>query len=119
MPGRERWWRRAHRRVGAVLVPSGGSGADNAATAAAWAQTDAARQQLAPPGITTTALPVGSRDTDMIAHIDAPENAPATPALDGVQAGVGEVLADDLSRQVRGALAGGAEALYPSRAAVA
>jgi NAD(P)-dependent dehydrogenase (short-subunit alcohol dehydrogenase family) len=97
-----------------------GSGAYNAAKAAAWAQTDAVRQQLAPRGITTTALHVGYMDTDMVAHIDAPKNDPATvaaAALDGVQAGVGEVLADDLSRQVRAGLAGGAT--YPSPAAVA
>lgn len=99
-----------------------GSGAYNAAKAAAWAQTDAVRQELAPLGVTTTALHVGYMDTDMVAHIDAPKNDPAAVAalaLDGVQAGAAEVLADDLSRRVRGALAGGVEALYPSPAAVA
>lgn len=97
-----------------------GSGAYNAAKAAAWAQTDAVRQQLAPLGITTTALHVGYMDTDMVAHIDAPKNDPAAVAgvaLDGVAAGEDEVLADDLSRQVRAGLAGGAP--YPSPAAVA
>ncbi len=97
-----------------------GSGAYNAAKAAAWAQTDAVRQELAPLGITTTALHVGYMDTDMVAHLDAPKNDPAAVAavaLDGVAAGVGEVLADELSRQVRAGLAGGAP--YPSPAAVA
>lgn len=84
-------------------------GAYSAAKAAEWAQTDAVREQLAPLGITTTALHVGYMDTDMAAGVDAPKSDPAVIAglaLDGVEAGAPEVLADDLSRQVKAGLSG-------------
>ena len=34
-------------------------------------------------------------------------------ALDGIEAGQVEILADEISRQVQGGLAGGVAALYP------
>jgi hypothetical protein len=37
-------------------------------------------------------------------------------ALDGVAAGLDEVLADDLTRRVQAGLAGGVAALYPAAA---
>jgi NAD(P)-dependent dehydrogenase (short-subunit alcohol dehydrogenase family) len=92
------------------------SGAYSAAKAAEWSMTNSLRQQLAPLGITTTALHVGYMDTAMAAHVDGPKNDPAViaaAALDGVGAGAGEVLADDVSRNVRAGLSGGLEALYP------
>jgi NAD(P)-dependent dehydrogenase (short-subunit alcohol dehydrogenase family) len=83
-------------------------GAYSAAKAALWAQTDAVREELAPRRVGVTALHVGYMDTDMVADVDAPKIAPATVAslaLDGVENGLVEVLADDLSRQVKSALA--------------
>jgi hypothetical protein len=47
-------------------------------------------------------------DTDMVAHVDAPKADPASvaaAALDGVESGLVEVLADDLTRQVKTGLA--------------
>jgi NAD(P)-dependent dehydrogenase (short-subunit alcohol dehydrogenase family) len=79
-------------------------GAYSAAKAALWAQTDAARDELAPSGVAVTALHVGFMDTDMVAHVDAPKNDPATiaaAALDGVENALVEVLGDDLTRQVK------------------
>jgi NAD(P)-dependent dehydrogenase (short-subunit alcohol dehydrogenase family) len=64
---------------------------------------------LSAKGITTTALYVGYMDTDLVARIDSPKQDPAVVAalaLDGVQAGAHEVLADDHSRNVQGGLAG-------------
>ena len=55
-------------------------------------------------------------DTDMVHHIEAPKNDPAAVAalaIDGIAAGEVEIVADDISRQVRGGLAGGVAALYP------
>jgi hypothetical protein len=55
-------------------------------------------------------------DTDMTAGITAPKSSQvdvARLALDGVEAGVPEVLADEVSRQVQAGLAGGVAALYP------
>ena len=84
-----------------------GFGAYAAAKAAAWAQTDVVREELNGYGVTVTALHVGFMDTDMTADIDAPKADPATVAalaLDGVERGSIEVLADDLSRTTKSEL---------------
>jgi NAD(P)-dependent dehydrogenase (short-subunit alcohol dehydrogenase family) len=86
----------------------GDYGAYAAAKAALWAQTDSVREEFAPDGVSVTALHVGFMDTDMVAHIDAPKVDPAyvaAAALDGVEKGLVEVLADDVTRQVKTALA--------------
>lgn len=57
--------------------------------------------------MTVTALHVGYMNTDMVSNLDAPKNDPALVAaagLDGVATGAYEVLADDLTRQVRASL---------------
>ncbi|WP_433279648.1 SDR family oxidoreductase [Pseudonocardia xinjiangensis] len=92
----------------------------SAAKAASWAMTNVLRLRLAPKGITTTALHVGYMDTDMAANATLPKSDPAVVAalaLDGVQAGAHEVLADELSKTVQAGLAGGVVALYPQLAA--
>lgn len=96
------------------------SGAYNAAKAAEWALTNALRLELAPRGITTTALHVGYMDTDMVAHLDVPKSDPAAIAalaLDGVRDGAPEVVADDISRSVRSGLSAELPVLYPQLAA--
>jgi NAD(P)-dependent dehydrogenase (short-subunit alcohol dehydrogenase family) len=93
-----------------------------AAKAASWAMTNALRLRLAPKSIGVTALHVGYLDTDMAADIRSPKSDPAVVAalaLDGVQAGAHEVLADDLSRTVRAGLSADLAALYPQLAAQA
>lgn len=81
------------------------SGAYAAAKAAAWAMTDAIRDELAPKGIGVTALHVGYMDTDMVSYIPADQKtdpaAVATAALDGLFSGQAEVLGDALSRDVK------------------
>jgi NAD(P)-dependent dehydrogenase (short-subunit alcohol dehydrogenase family) len=92
----------------------------SAGKAASWAMTNALRLRLAPKGITTTALHVGYMDTDMAANATLPKSDPAVVAalaLDGIEAGAHEVLADELSRNVQAGLAGGVAALYPQLAA--
>ena len=91
-------------------------GGYSAAKAAEWSLTNALRQELAGQGTQVTALHVGYMDTDMIRHLDVPKIDPALVArlaLDGVEAGAAEVLADDTSRNVQRGLAGGVAALYP------
>lgn len=86
----------------------------SASKAAAWSATNALRAALAPAGTTVTGLHVGFIDTDMAAHVDAPKTSPqevAAQALDGVEAGLAEVLADDVTRGVKAALAGDPMAL--------
>lgn len=97
------------------LHPSG-LGAYSATKAALWAQTDVVRDELGSRSVAVTALHVGFMDTDMTAGIDAPKTDPATVAalaLDGVEQGLIEVLADDLTRNVKAQLSvdRGAEAV--------
>jgi NAD(P)-dependent dehydrogenase (short-subunit alcohol dehydrogenase family) len=97
------------------------AGAYSAAKAAAWAQTDAVRLELAPKGIAVTALHVGYMDTDMAAHVDGPKADPAVvaaAALDGVEANLPEVVADDLSRHVKSTLSAGIDVQYPQLASL-
>jgi len=93
-----------------------GAGAYSAAKSAEWSLTNALRIELARQQTQVSALHVGYMDTDMVRHLDAPKNDPAAVAklaLDAVEAGEREIVADDLSRQVRSLLAGGVGALYP------
>ncbi|BBY64054.1 SDR family oxidoreductase [Mycolicibacterium helvum] len=83
-------------------------GAYSAAKAAGWAMTDALRTELAPKGITVSALHVGFMDTDMASFVpDDQKTAPALvakQAVEGLLAGQAEILADDLTRQVKAGL---------------
>ncbi|BCJ46576.1 short-chain dehydrogenase [Actinoplanes ianthinogenes] len=85
-------------------------GSYSAGKAAAWALTNATREQLAPRGITVTGLHVGYMDTDMAAAVPADRKTDpalvAKLALDAVAAGAPEVLGDDLTRSVKASLAG-------------
>ena len=68
--------------------------------AAAWSLTDATRVQLASQGTCVTGLLMAMVDTDMTAGIDIPKSSPAsivTAALDGIEAGAVEVIADDVT----------------------
>ena len=92
------------------------NGSYSASKAALWSQTNSLRLELAPRGISVTGLHVGYVDTDMTAAVTAPKADPAdiaARALDGIEAGAHEVLADDTSRWVKAALAGDLAALYP------
>ncbi|WP_405807398.1 SDR family oxidoreductase [Streptomyces sp. NBC_01187] len=86
-----------------------GLGSYAATKAAAWALTDAAREELAPHGITVSALHVGYMDTDMAAGVPAGQKtAPAdvaAQALYGIETGSPEILADEVTRHVRQSLA--------------
>ena len=96
-----------------------GFGAYSAAKSAAWSLTNALRNELAPRGTQVTALHVAFVDTDMARNVTAPKADPAEVArlaLDGVEDGLEEVLADDVSRRVQAGLAGGVRALYPKAA---
>jgi NAD(P)-dependent dehydrogenase (short-subunit alcohol dehydrogenase family) len=87
-----------------------------AAKAASWAMTNVLRLRLAPKGIQVTALHVGYMDTDLVADIDAPKGDAAVVAalaLDGVQAGAYEVVADEVSKNVRARLSADVTVLYP------
>ncbi|MGW1721955.1 SDR family oxidoreductase [Streptomyces sp. NPDC002306] len=91
-----------------------------ATKAAMWSQTNSLRLELRPRGIDVTGLHMGYVDTDMTEGIDAPKSSPrdiAVAALDGVEAGAHEVLADDLTRWVKAQLSGDVDAMYQELAA--
>jgi len=78
-------------------------GAHNAAKAAGWAATDALRDELAPRGVAVTSLIMGWMFTDLAGFV--PDDQKVDPAgvaraaLDGVAAGVPEVLADETAQR--------------------
>ncbi|CAJ1580076.1 SDR family oxidoreductase [[Mycobacterium] wendilense] len=93
--------------VASVLawLPIGGT--YSVSKAALWSATDSMRIELAPRGVQVVGVYVGLVDTDMGAFSDAPKTPPADvvrQVLDGLEAGADEVLADDLTRQVRAQL---------------
>lgn len=68
--------------------------------AAAWSLTDATRVQLASQGTQVTGLLMAMVDTDMTAGVDVPKTSPSSvvaTALDAIEAGAIEVLADDIT----------------------
>jgi NAD(P)-dependent dehydrogenase (short-subunit alcohol dehydrogenase family) len=95
------------------------TGVYSASKAAIWSQTNSLRVELLPRGITVTGLHVGYVDTDMTAALDVAKIAPslvAAKALDGIESGAYEVLVDEVSQQVKSALSGPLEQLYPQLA---
>ncbi|RZL37599.1 MAG: SDR family oxidoreductase [Rubrivivax sp.] len=79
----------------------------SASKAAAWALSNGLRGELKAQGTQVTSLHVGYMDTDMTRGLDAPKSAPADVArlaLEGLEAGAFEVLADDISRHVKQSL---------------
>ncbi|MCX5254697.1 SDR family oxidoreductase [Streptomyces canus] len=91
-------------------------GVYSASKAALWSATNSLRIELAPKGVHVTGVHMGYVDTPMAAHAEGPKLLPAelvTSVYDAVEAGEHEVLADELTVQVKSALSGPLEALYP------
>ncbi|MCZ8381117.1 SDR family oxidoreductase [Mycobacterium sp. CPCC 205372] len=93
--------------VASVLawLPVGGT--YGVSKAALWNATDAMRLELTSRGVQVVGVYFGLVDTDMASFADSPKSAPADivrQVLDGIETGAAEVLADDLSRQVRAQL---------------
>ena len=106
--------------VHSVLSWIGLAGAYSASKAALWSATNSLRLELAPQGTLVVGLHLGYTDTPMTAGIDAPMNDAADvvrSAYDGIEAGEYEVLADQLSIDVKQGLAAPIIGLYPQLAA--
>ncbi|GGX95973.1 SDR family oxidoreductase [Streptomyces fructofermentans] len=106
--------------VHSALSWIGLAGSYSASKAALWSQTNSLRLDLRPRGIDVTGLHVGYVETDMTAGVDAPKSSPAdvaAQALDGIETGAFEVLADEVSRQVKSGLSAELPVLYPQLAA--
>jgi NAD(P)-dependent dehydrogenase (short-subunit alcohol dehydrogenase family) len=87
-----------------------------ASKAAAWSLTTGIRVELAHRGTLVVAVHASFIDTDMSAGVDVPKISPGSVAeqtLDAVEAGRIEVLADERSRFVKGALSRDHELIYP------
>lgn len=72
--------------------------------AALWSATDSMRLELGPRGVQVVGVYVGLVDTDMGAFADGPKSDPADvvrQVLDGIESGADEVLADEMTREVR------------------
>ncbi len=87
-----------------------------ASKAAAWSMVNSLRQELRAQGTTVSALHVGYMDTDMAADVTESKSDPsdvARQAIDGIEQGSPEIVADEISAFVRGQLGGGVTGLYP------
>jgi hypothetical protein len=61
-------------------------------------------------------LHVGYMDTDLARHVTEPKSDPADIAriaLDGIEAGETEIVADEIGKQVLAGLSAGVRGLYP------
>jgi NAD(P)-dependent dehydrogenase (short-subunit alcohol dehydrogenase family) len=88
-----------------VSVPSGGT--YSASKAAAWALTSWLRRGLREQGTQVVAVHAGPVDTDMASELTLPKVTPTDvvrQALNALEAGRDEVLADDMTRQVKAGL---------------
>jgi NAD(P)-dependent dehydrogenase (short-subunit alcohol dehydrogenase family) len=104
--------------IHSVLSWASGAGAYGATKAAYWYVTNTLRTELAPQDTLVVGVHLGFTDTDLTANIAAPKIAPsvvAITALDGVEAGLTEVLVDDVSRHFKSALSGPVEGLQLPR----
>jgi len=75
-----------------------------ASKAAVWSLTNGLRNDLRGQGTQVLALHMGFVDTDLTNGIDAPKATPAAivaRALDALEAGAEEVLADEITQQVK------------------
>ena len=85
-------------------VNSGVLAAYAASKSAAWSLTNSLRHELAAQKTQVLALHMGFVDTDLVRTIDAPKTSPediVKRTLDGLEAGLDEVLADDWTKQTK------------------
>jgi NAD(P)-dependent dehydrogenase (short-subunit alcohol dehydrogenase family) len=103
--------------IHSVLSWLGRGGAYSATKAAFWSITNTLRLELLEQGTQVVGAHLGYTDTPLTAWLEGVEKA--DPAVivaaiyDGLEAGDHEVLADDVSRQVKAGLAAPLSALYP------
>jgi NAD(P)-dependent dehydrogenase (short-subunit alcohol dehydrogenase family) len=90
-----------------------------ASKAALWSLTNSLRLELQPQGTLVVAVHVGPIDTDMGTAVEAPKVTPervVEQTLDAIAHNRIEVLADEMTRRVRRALADDLACLYPTLA---
>lgn len=95
------------------------AGGYSASKAAFWSITNSLRLELAPQSTQVVGAHLGYTDTGMTADLDVDKADPAdivATIWDAVEAGEHEVLADEVSRNVRAGLSAPLHALYPALA---
>ncbi|MFJ2977788.1 SDR family oxidoreductase [Curtobacterium sp. NPDC087082] len=95
------------------------AGGYSASKAAFWSITNSLRLELAPQGTQVLGAHLGYTDTGMTADLDVEKADPAdivAAIYDALEAGEHEVLADQVSRDVRAGLSAPLTALYPALA---
>lgn len=95
------------------------AGIYSATKAALWSATNSLRLELAPAGVHVVGVHVGYVDTAMAKHATGRKVDPADlvrTVLDAVEAGEYEVLADELSVNLKAGLSAPLEAVYPQLA---
>jgi NAD(P)-dependent dehydrogenase (short-subunit alcohol dehydrogenase family) len=103
--------------IHSALSWAAGTGAYGASKAALWSMTNSLRIELAGQGTQVLGVHLGYTDTDMTAALDVVKNDARQVAQDTLTAlenGESEALVDDISRQLKAALAGPAEGLAVS-----
>jgi hypothetical protein len=88
-----------------------------ASKSAAWALTNGLRMELAQQGTQVVGLHAGFIDTDLARDIDAPKSSPVEivrTTLDALERGEGQVLADEITRQVHRNLSADPPAYFQS-----
>ena len=88
----------------ASWVNGGELAAYSASKSAAWSLTNALRNELAAQKTQVLGLHMAYVDTDLTRGFDVPKSSPADivkRALDGLEAGLDEVLADELTQQIK------------------
>jgi NAD(P)-dependent dehydrogenase (short-subunit alcohol dehydrogenase family) len=91
----------------ASWINGGELAAYSASKSAAWSLTNALRHELAAQKTHVLALHMGYVDTDLTRGFDVPKASPEAivkQALDGIESGLDEVLADDITVQIKRAL---------------
>ena len=89
-----------------------------ASKSAAWSLTNALRHELAPQHTQVLGLHMGYVDTDLVRGMEVEKTSPDTiaqRALDALEAGRDEVLADEITRQVKLGLSAEAASYLPAR----
>ena len=90
-----------------------------ASKSAAWSLTNSLRHELAAQKTQVMALHMAFVDTDLVRGLDQPKTSAeeiVRRALDGLEAGLDEVLADELTQLVKQGLSAAAASYLPQRA---
>jgi len=90
-----------------------------ASKSAAWSLTNALRHELAPQNTHVLALHMAFVDTDLVRAIAGPKTSPqdiVKRALDGLESGLDEVLADERTKLVKQGLTAQTPSYLPQRA---